>query len=448
VLKNPWIPEKPHPKQAMFLMTECREVLFGGSGGGGKSKAALMGAAQDVDVPGYAALILRRSLTDHEQSGAMIDRSKEWWLDTDAKWNEAKKTWTFPSGARITFGYCESEADARRTKSSEYQYIAFDELTELPVKEPYVFMYTRQRRKKDVNVPLRMRGLTNPGGPGHLWVKKRFGLEGVSNKPHLHEGRLFIPARLFDNPTLDEASYREGMKELDPITRAQIEEGNWEAFHGGRLRPSWIKRYVKRGHLYFFGDKTYNAHDIRDRFLTVDPAATVQQTEKHDPDWTAVSAWGITPCGKLVWLDVQRERLEIPDIPDFVAGVYQHNNARKLYCEGFGIGMGPPQLLVRHPLPGGGYMNVIVYTAGGKKLLVRASEALNLAEAGRLWLPTDDPRFEEAEAEVLRFTGDERADGHDDVVENLAKAGKVMAQHENQKTVGRPQSLGIFSVGG
>lgn len=408
-----------------------------------------MGAAQYVTEPGYSALILRRSLTDHEQAGALIERSKEWWSDTAANWNEGKKKWTFPCGATITFAYCESMEDARRAKSSEYQYIFCDELTELAHEDPYLFYFSRLRRRSGSNIPLRMRSGTNPGGPGHLWVKRRWGLSGESNEIVRHEDRVFIPAKIADNPHLDREQYHNTLKSIkDPITRAQIERGDWEAFRGGRFQPQWIKRYVKRGHLYFFGGKAYNAHDIRDRFLTVDPAATVQQTEKHDPDWTAVSAWGITPCGKLVWLDVQRERLEIPDIPDFVAGVYQHNHARKLYCEGFGIGMGPPQLLVRHPLPGGGYMNVIVYTAGGKKLLVRASEALNLAEAGRLWLPTDDPRFEEAEAEVLRFTGDERADGHDDVVENLAKAGKVMAQHENQKTVGRPQSLGIFSVGG
>src|SRR5262245_31659794 len=65
VLTNPWIPHKPHPKQALFLLhDDWREVLYGGAGGGGKTDALLMGALQFVETPGYAALILMRSYAD------------------------------------------------------------------------------------------------------------------------------------------------------------------------------------------------------------------------------------------------------------------------------------------------------------------------------------------------------------------------------------------------
>ncbi len=104
-------------------------------------------------------------------------------------------------------------------------------------------------------------------------------------------------------------------------------------------------------------------------------------------------------------------------------------------------------------------MSIIPYTPGGKKLLERAAEALSLAEAGRLWLPGDgcgkvDPRFDEVESELLRFTGDEKVDGHDDVVENLAKAGKVVAGrvpsgHTSAPVQsGRPHVMGSFGMSG
>src|SRR5215831_17422072 len=116
-------------KQAAFLSLDCLEAGYGGAAGGGKSDAILAGALQYVDVPGYAALILRRSFSDLALPGAAMARSKEW-LYGRARWNEREKTWTFNSGATLTFGYLEAEDDVYRYQSSEYQYIGFDELTQ------------------------------------------------------------------------------------------------------------------------------------------------------------------------------------------------------------------------------------------------------------------------------------------------------------------------------
>lgn len=130
------------------------------------SEALLAAAAQFVDVPGYSALILRRSFRDLALPGALMDRSKKWWKQTDAHWDGTDYKWTFPSGATIQFGYMEHEGDELRYQSSEYQFIAFDELTQFP-KEQYTYMFSRLRRLRGVNIPIRMRAATNPGGVGH-----------------------------------------------------------------------------------------------------------------------------------------------------------------------------------------------------------------------------------------------------------------------------------------
>ena len=123
---NHYIPHKPTPKQLAFLMLDNSEALFGGAAGGGKSDALLMAALQYVNVPGYAALLLRKSYTDLALPGALMDRAKAWLMPTDARWRDSSKTWQFPSGATLTFGYLEHMGDEYRYQSTEFQMIGFD----------------------------------------------------------------------------------------------------------------------------------------------------------------------------------------------------------------------------------------------------------------------------------------------------------------------------------
>jgi hypothetical protein len=60
VLKNPYIPFIPSPRQAEFLTNPTTCVLYGGGAGGGKSIALMMAALMYVDVPDYNAIIMRR----------------------------------------------------------------------------------------------------------------------------------------------------------------------------------------------------------------------------------------------------------------------------------------------------------------------------------------------------------------------------------------------------
>ena len=62
-------PHKPTPRQEAFLGLACREALYGGAAGGGKSDALLMAALEYVHVPTYSALILRRTFADLNKPG-------------------------------------------------------------------------------------------------------------------------------------------------------------------------------------------------------------------------------------------------------------------------------------------------------------------------------------------------------------------------------------------
>jgi len=114
-----YCPEEPSLTQKVFLMSDQTEALFGGAAGGGKSSALLMAALQYVDIPNYTAILFRKTFADLALPGALMDRFKSWTAGIDEiHWNANTNTASFPSGARITFGYLNNKNDYLRYKCS------------------------------------------------------------------------------------------------------------------------------------------------------------------------------------------------------------------------------------------------------------------------------------------------------------------------------------------
>jgi predicted phage terminase large subunit-like protein len=305
VLANPWIPNDPFPKQAEFLTLDEEEAFYGGAAGGGKSEALLMAAAQYVDVPGYAALILRRTYADLSLPGAIMDRAHSWWRGK-AQWNDDEKTYTFPSGATITFGYLETENHKYRYQGAELQFIAFDELTQF-TETQYTYLHSRTRRLASaaaMGVPIRMRSASNPGGLGAEWVKRYFIDEAAAN------GVVFIPARLDDNPALDQAAYRHSLNKLDPVTREQLLNGDWTIrVLGATFRREWFAP-VEKPVLWGLGwpagifDRVTRAWDL----AAVSARETAQK--RREPDFTVGSLLARTDSLNPEWWMLDQVRFQ------------------------------------------------------------------------------------------------------------------------------------------
>lgn len=305
---NKYIPYKPTPKQTAFLLVNnVKEVLYGGAASGGKSVGQLMAALQYVDVPGYAAILFRRTYSDLALPGALMAMAKQWlmpYLQTkEVHWSEKEKRYTFPSGATLSFGYLEAEGDCERYQGAEFNYIGIDECTHI-LPSNYIYMFSRLRRTTDMNVPSRFRATCNPGGRFGEWYYERFFL----NK----ENRLFIPAGIYDNPHVDTNDYIESLSELDPITREQLLNGNWEIREAGEMfSREWITEI----------DDSMLPDNMR-IVRCWDTASTEVKGARGkrknlDPDYTASLKMGYKD-GIYYILDITRDRLKPKETEDLI----------------------------------------------------------------------------------------------------------------------------------
>ena len=164
-----------HPNegpQTDFLAAGEKDVLYGGAAGGGKSYAMLIDPLRYCHKKAHRALILRRSMPELRE---LIDKSRELYPQAfpGAKFREVEKVWTFPSGAKVEFGFLEKDADVYRYQGQAYSWIGFDEITHLPTDFGWNYLASRLRTT-DPTIETYLRCTANPGGVGAHWVKKRY----------------------------------------------------------------------------------------------------------------------------------------------------------------------------------------------------------------------------------------------------------------------------------
>ena len=224
---------KPQPgPQTQFVSCTVFEVVYGGARGGGKTDAALGDFLCHALVHGASAkgLLVRRTRV---ALGPTLERAKEIYGPA-ARWEASRERFAFRCGAVLYLRPLANDGDAEKYQGHDYTRVYVEELTQFASPKPVDKLKATLRSA--AGVPCGFRATCNPGGPGHGWVKNRYidaGPRRVIAGPQ--GGRVFIPARLQDNPALlaNDPLYIERLKlsGSEALVRAWL-DGDWNVVEG------------------------------------------------------------------------------------------------------------------------------------------------------------------------------------------------------------------------
>lgn len=272
---------KPLPgSQVAALCSYADHTLYHGARGPGKTITQLMRFLRHVGK-GYGPF-WRGVIFDQEfdnLSGLVVE-SKKWFT----KFNDGVKflnsasqyKWVWPSGEELLFRHVKRIEDYWGYHGHEFSFIGYNELTKYATCELYdKFMSVNRSSfnpEKDTPltqkggyatpngrplppIPLEVFSTTNPNGPGHNWVKRRF----ITPAPN---GTLIKKSVEIFNPQTQQndivtrsqiaifGSYRENrylppgyIAELESIKDVNLRRawlyGDWDVTSGGALDDLW-----------------------------------------------------------------------------------------------------------------------------------------------------------------------------------------------------------------
>jgi predicted phage terminase large subunit-like protein len=427
-------PCQPTPLQEAFLRLPDLEVLLGGAAGVGKTIGLLMSALSYVDVPGYHALLLRPTLAEFELPGGLIELSRDWLVGSGAEWSGETRTWRFPGparsgagGATLRFGYLDGVTDVARYSGSSFSFLGYDELIRFSelgyrrmlrlLRQPSLGagLSTSPDGLTLADVPRRVRATSNPGGPHHAWVRSYF-----VDPTTRHDGVVFLPGRLAENPYLDQESYRATLALLPTVERQRLLEGDWEIPDEGELfRREWFQEIAR------MPSQTTRAV----RFW--DLAATVRSDARPDPDYTVGLRIDLDKNGVFYISDIVRVRRAPGAVEALVAATAARDGEAVTIAieqEPGSAGVAVIDRYMRKVLHG---YTVRRYRPSGAKD-VRARNVAAAAENGLIRLIHGQNSSEFLD-EVCAFPHAP----HDDCVDALAGAHQVISRRTGEMTVHR-----------
>jgi len=321
----PRIAPQPGP-QTVFSATPADIAIYGGSAGGGKTWSLAYEAARYVHVPGYAAVIFRRTSPELTGGGSIWEEASRLYPLLGGRSREgAQLDWRFHNGRSVVeFRHLQHEKDVAAHQSKQYSTVGFDELTHF---RPLMFWYLLSRLRGTSKVPKRLRGTCNPDpdsfvrelidwyiGEDGLALDARSGVirwfarvderllwgpspEAVVAQEPLRIRRrgeppsgpddarpepmsfTFVRARASDNQALlrSDPGYLARLSMLPGAQAKRLRDGNWDVRDapGDYFDRSWVKLVEGVAEV-----------NVRRRVRYWDKASTSPHAGNADPDWT------------------------------------------------------------------------------------------------------------------------------------------------------------------
>lgn len=125
--------------------------------------------------------------------------------------------------------------DPSKYRSAEFAAIGVDELT---MNDYDTYLDLKHRLRWSGIEDVHFFGGTNPGGPGHAWVK-RLWIDRDFHAEEMEEAEeyCYVPALAMDNPHIAE-SYLKQLDSLPPELARAYRDGDWDIFKG-QFFPNW-----------------------------------------------------------------------------------------------------------------------------------------------------------------------------------------------------------------
>lgn len=325
-------------KQSWFLSSDANIIVYGGAMGGGKTYCGLLRHLRWVDDPHYRGYVVRKQQTSVMATGGIFDEAFGLYkaFDENVKPNKKAMTFTFPSGAVVAMGHCETNEDAEKWRGRQVSACMVDEATQLL--EDHVLVILSRLRSKAKMIPnlfltcnpspdsfirrwidwwLIPKGEENAGradpkkdGKIRWFIRQNNEMIWADTKQELLDtygshvlplSLQFISATIYDNPPLIKSNpgYLANLQGLKRVKQERDLYGNWDIREeaSGYFKLDWLGEPIN----------PYDM-DIVKRVRAWDLAGSLPSEVLPNPDWTAGVLMAKTRSGLYIIEDVIRFR--------------------------------------------------------------------------------------------------------------------------------------------
>ena len=226
----------PKQQEAWKAIKRHKFTCYGGAKAGGKSHLARVFAiSMCYKYEGISILFVRATYEDIRQN--QIEPILKILPVDQRSYNGSNHMLTLANGSTIQFGNWEGNESENKYQGQEYDIVIIDEATQF-TERMFRHLAGCMRGHVGMGFPKRMLLTCNPGGIGHMWVKRLF-IDRNFRTDHEHPEKsenpkdyAFIFARAEDNIAMlkEDASYLEDVSKM--ANSDALRYGDWNVLSG------------------------------------------------------------------------------------------------------------------------------------------------------------------------------------------------------------------------